>query len=54
MAERDKWARIPATLIEVDQDFCANQYGEKKCQAGAESNLQIYSREPDTSSHRTD
>jgi len=44
VAERDKWARIPATVYEVQQDFCALEWGELPCQAGPQSNVQIYSR----------
>jgi len=45
MAERDKWGRIPATIIEVDQDFCSLTWSEGQCKAGPESNLQIFTRD---------
>jgi len=45
MSERDKWGRIPATIIEVDQDFCSLTWSEGQCKAGPESNLQIFTRD---------
>ena len=49
MAERDKWARIPATLIEVDQDFCRLRWNEPPCFAGPGSNVHGQTRAYDDS-----
>lgn len=43
MSERDKWGRIPATLIEQDQPFCSLRWGEIPCGAGPQSNYMVYS-----------
>ena len=45
MSERDKWGRIPATLIEQDQPLCALTWGEIPCGAGPQSNVQIFSKD---------
>jgi len=54
MAERDKWGRIPATLIEVDQDMCALTYASGKCRAGAVANLIPFSGELEDAFWQTD
>lgn len=53
MTERDKWGRIPATLVEIDQPLCALNYGEEPCRAGVVENLVSQSKELDDSYWQT-